>query len=213
MQTSMVLSELEADALTELVNLGVSNSALSLRAMVQEEIILSVPHVTVVTKEQAIAKLEEQGQRRLVAIQQHFKGDISGRALLIFPETNSLELVRALVPEHLTLEEIIELEYEALAETGNVLLNGCLSTIANHLERSLVISLPEVIHGYGAEFFSPKPNQENNDTVLFIYINFSIKYREIQGYIAMLLDLPSLQMLKMLIDAFIERTMGGRAPT
>jgi chemotaxis protein CheC len=42
--------------------------------------------------------------------------------------------------------------------------------------------------------------------VLFSYINFSVRQRDITGYIAMLLDLPSLATLKSLLTALIERT-------
>jgi chemotaxis protein CheC len=44
--------------------------------------------------------------------------------------------------------------------------------------------------------------------VLFIYINFQIKTRNIDGYIAMLLDLPSLVALKHLLNSFIHRATG-----
>jgi chemotaxis protein CheC len=202
------LSELELDALTELVNLGVSNAALSLREMVREEVLLSVPRVSIVTRAEAVANLSEHGAKRLVAVHQDFEGDIAGRALLIFPEAQSMELVRAVVGGDLSLEEIMELEQEALAETGNVLLNGCLATIANSLERSLRISLPEVVHGEGAEFFHSSPRRNVGDSVLFIYINFAVRKRDIKGYIAMLLDLPSLAALKVLLHAFIERHAG-----
>jgi len=200
------LTELELDAMTELVNLGVSNAATSLSELVREEVILSVPKANVVTREQAIANLREHGAKRLVAIHQDFDGDIRGRALLIFPEARSMELIRALVGAELSPDDIIELEHEALAETGNILLNGCLSTIANSLERNLKISLPEVIHGEGTDFFYP--NSDAHETVLFIYINFTVKQRDIQGFLAMILDLPSLVMLQKLLDAYIERSTG-----
>ena len=204
---SLGLSDLELDALTELVNLGVSNAALSLREMVREEVVLSVPRVTVVTRAEAIANLGENESRRLVAVQQYFEGDIKGRALLIFPEAKSMELVRAVVGGDLSLEDITELEQEALAETGNILLNGCLATIANNLERSLRISLPEVIYGQGSEFFNAAP--QIGDRVLFIYINFAMRHRDIRGYIAMLLDIPSLIILKELLGDFIDRAAGA----
>jgi chemotaxis protein CheC len=203
------LSELELDALTELVNLGVSNAASSLREMVREEVLLSVPKVTVVSREEAIANLGERETKRLVAVQQDFEGDIKGRALLIFPEAKSMELVRAVVGGDLSLEDLMELEQEALAETGNVLLNGCLGTIANSLERNLRISLPEVVHGEGSEFFDIPAHREVGDRVLFIYINFAVRQRDIRGYIAMLLDLPSLTTLKSLLGAFIDRFTGN----
>jgi chemotaxis protein CheC len=208
----VILSELELDALTELVNLGVSNAALSLREMVREEVILSVPKVTVVTREETIRNLGERGTSRLVGVHQNFEGDINGRALLIFPETKSIELVRAVVGGNLSLEDILELEQEALAETGNVLLNSCLGTMANQLGRTLKISLPEVVYGEGFEFFKLTPDSKTSDRVVFIYINFAIRHRDLQGYIAMLLDMPSLLVLQQLIHSYIER-MAGRAPT
>src|SRR5688572_29027941 len=186
---SIDLSELELDALTELVNLGVSNAAFSLREMVREEVALSVPKVQIVSREQAVMNLGEREARRLVGVHQDFEGDIKGRALLIFPEAKSVELVRAIVGGNLPMEDIFELEQEALAETGNVLLNGCLGTIANHLGRSLKISLPEVIYGEGCEFFDAIPYSKSSDTVLFIYINFAVRQRDLQGYIAMLFDM------------------------
>jgi chemotaxis protein CheC len=205
---AVTLSELELDALTELVNLGVGNSALGLREMVQEEVILSVPNVSIVTREQAIANLGQGATRRLVAVHQNFDGDIRGRAMLIFPEAQSMELVRAVVGSDLSLEDLVELEQEALAETGNVLLNGCLGTIANSFGRTLRISLPEVVHGDGSEFFNLTPWPKLDDSVLFIYINFAVRRGDIQGYLAMLLDLPSLVTLKELLAHYIIR-MGG----
>jgi chemotaxis protein CheC len=206
---SAKLTELEHDALTELVNLGVSNAAVSLRDMVQEEVLLSVPNVSVVTREEAVSILRQGSSSRLVAVHQSFEGAISGRALLIFPEAQSLELVRAVVGSDLSLEDIMELEQEALAETGNILLNSCLGTIANSLERNLKISLPEVVHGDGFDFFNITPQPRSDDGILFIYINFAFECRNIRGYLAMLLDLPSLVALKDLLAEFILRVGGN----
>ncbi len=202
------LTDLELDALAELVNLGVSNAALGLREMVKEEVVLSVPEVAVVSPVEAVTILAKAEAKLLVAVQQYFEGEINGRALLIFPESKSLELVRAVVGGAPSLEDIMELEHEALAETGNVLLNACLGTIANNLQRSLKISLPEVIYGEGKDFFMASPKHQIGDSVLFIYINFAVSYNDIQGYIAMLLDMPSLLALKQLLGAFIERVSG-----
>jgi chemotaxis protein CheC len=47
--------------------------------------------------------------------------------------------------------------------------------------------------------------------VLFLYINFSVRNKDIRGYIAMLMDLPSLEALKALIAGFIDRVIGDEA--
>ena len=203
-----VLDDLEADALTELVNLGIGQAAINLAQMVREEVLLSVPRVTLVSREEAIQTLSDRETQNLVAVHQVFEGDITGRALLIFPEAKSLELVRAVVGGALSVEEIIELEHEALAETGNVILNGCLATIANQLQRSLKISLPEILHGQSEEFFNLEPPPEHGDTVMFLYIRFAVRQRDIDGYIAMLLDLPSIAALKVLLGEYIRRVSG-----
>ena len=116
--------------------------------------------------------------------------------------------MRAVTGGGLSLEDIIDLEAEALAETGNIILNGCLAIIANMLERTLKISLPEILHGSGLEIFELSGAPESEAAVLFLYINFSVKDRDIQGYIAMLMDLPSLAALKLLVGKLIERTEG-----
>jgi chemotaxis protein CheC len=204
------LSELERDALAEIANVGVSRAAASLRQMVGEQVLLSVPAVSIVSRNGA-AKLVEQGKSpKLVAVQQSFEGPFSGRALLIFPEAQSLELVRSIVGAEHSLEDVIDLEQEALAETGNIILNACLATIANVLRKSMRMSLPSVIRGDGATMFDTK-KLEHDDLVLFLYIDFTIKDRDIRGFIALLMDLPSLKTLKEIVGDFICRLHNSSA--
>jgi len=125
------LTEIEQDALAEIANTGVSRAANSLRQMVGEQVFLSVPSVKIVTRQTASKLVERDNSKRLVAVQQSFEGPFAGKALLIFPEAQSLELVRSIVGDEHSLEDVIDLEQEALAETGNIILNGCLATIAN----------------------------------------------------------------------------------
>lgn len=205
------LSELELDALTELVNLGVSRAASNLSEMVTEQVHLSVPSVLMIGRERAIEILNKSEPSKLVAVHQIFEGEVSGRALVIFPEAKSLELVRAVTSAELSLEDIIELEHEALAETGNVILNSCLATIANQLDRTLKISLPDILRGDGRRLFNLPPPPHAGDVVIFVYINFVVQRRDIQGYIALLMDVSSLTALKGLLAGFIQRVSGEPA--
>ena len=201
------LDELELDALTELVNLGVSRAALSLRDLVGEQVLLSVPLLSILSTPEAAELIRAPEGHHLIAVRQAFDGDISGRALLIFPEQNSLELVRAVAGDHLSLQDVAELEHEALAEIGNIILNGCMGTISNLLQRSLIMSLPEILRGHGLDFFDlSQPTAD--DVVLFIRIDFTLRGREVSGYVALVMDLPSLTALKTLVAAFIERVTG-----
>jgi chemotaxis protein CheC len=194
------LSDLERDALAELSNIAMAKAANSLRQMVQNEVLLSVPSVEILTTAAATQLVAKPDNPKLVAVRQDFAGAFSGRAMLIFPERNSLELVRAVVGRELPLDDIVDLEDEALAETGNIILNSWVATIANLLKSGLKMSLPTVIRGDSNQMFE----SANSTLVLFLHITFEIRQKEIGGYVALLMDIPSLDELRSLIAGFVK---------
>lgn len=202
------LTDLERDALTELVNMGVGRAATHLSRMVSDQVLLSVPSVDIVSLDEATRFLTDRERSGLVAVEQEFRGSFEGRALLIFPEANSLELARAVLGGDLTLAEIVDLEQDALAEIGNIILNGCLVVIANTLKDRLAISLPSVLRGNGRGILTDK-GAKPDELVLFLYIDFSIRSRSIRGYIALLMGVSSLESLKSLIHGFIAAIASG----
>jgi chemotaxis protein CheC len=193
------LTELERDSLAELSNIAMARAATSLRQMVEHEVLLSVPSVDILSKEAATLVIAKPDNPTLVAVRQDFNGPFTGRALLIFPEANSFELVRVVVGRQLPLEDIGNLEDEALAETGNIILNSWVATIANLLKRTLKMSLPVVVRGDSRQMLK----SEAHNLVLFLHIRFEISKREIRGYVALLMDIPSIEELRSLISDFI----------
>lgn len=193
------LSELERDALGELSNIAMAKAANSLRQMIQHEVTLAVPSIEILASHAASQLVANPANPRLVAVRQDFQGAFSGQALLIFPEKSSLELVRAVVGRQLPLEDIVDLEDEALAETGNIILNSWIATIANLLKSTLKMSLPVVVRGDSRHMFESAVSTY----VLFLHIRFDIRQREIRGFVALLMDIPSLEELRALIARLI----------
>jgi chemotaxis protein CheC len=193
------LTDLERDALSELSNIAMARAASSLRQMIKNEVLLAVPSVDILTSASATTLVAKPDNPKLVAVRQDFAGAFSGRALLIFPETSSLQLVREVVGRELPLEDIVDLEDEALAETGNIILNSWVATIANLLKSALKMSLPIVLRGDSQHMFE----NSTSNLVLFLHIKFEIHQKEISGYVALLMDIPSLEELRSLIAAFI----------
>ena len=198
-QSFVPLTDLERDALAELSNIAMARAANSLRQMIKNEVLLAVPSIDILTSAAATTLVAKPDNPKLVAVRQDFAGAFSGRALLIFPERNSLELVREVVGRELPLEDIVDLEDEALAETGNIILNSWVATIANLLKSALKISLPIVVRGDSQHMFATS----TSSLVLFLHIKFEIHQKEISGFVALLMDIPSLDELRSLIDAFI----------
>jgi chemotaxis protein CheC len=195
------LTELERDALGELANVAMARAAMSLRQMVHAEVLLSVPTVEVMSPEAAAEIVSRPGNPSLVAIRQDFSGPFAGRALLIFHEATSLELVRIVVGRQLPLEDIVDLEDEALAETGNIILNSWVSTLANLLKQKLRMSLPVVFRHDRHQIFEnadPRPS-----VILFLHIKFDTRQHKISGYVALMMDIPSIDELRKVIAEFV----------
>jgi len=195
------LTELERDALGELANVAMARAATSLRQMVKHEVLLSVPSVEILTPEAAAQIITQPEHLQLVAVRQDFRGAFAGRALLIFPEAKSLELVRAIVGQDLPLQDIMDLEDEALAETGNIILNSWIATVANLLKQELKMSLPVVIRRDPRQIFEEIGSQKI--LILFVHISFEISNREIRGYVALMMDVPSIEELRALIAEYV----------
>jgi len=200
------LTDLESDALAELANVAMARASVSLRTMIQHEVLLSVPTVEILAPKDAIARVAKPGNPNLVAVRQDFSGVFSGRALLIFPEASSLELVRVVVGRQLALEDIVDLEDEALAETGNIILNSWVATIANLLKKNLKMSLPVVIRRDQSHIFESVSPRES--FILFLHIKFDISRQQIRGYVALMMDVPSVAELRSLIADYVVSIAG-----
>ena len=126
--------------------------------MVGEHVALSVPSVEVVNRKAAATLIRERESDELIAVLQDFEG-VLGPGTADLPQANSLALVRAVTGDELFEEEVEALEDEALAETGNIVLNGCLASMANMLQRPLTMSLPQVVRGDGQLFSTQQSGQ------------------------------------------------------
>jgi chemotaxis protein CheC len=195
------ITEVERDALCELANLAMARAAASIRRMIGRQILLTVPTCEILAPEGALERVVKPGNSNLVAVRQDFSGVFSGRALLIFPEIGSLELMRAILRRQLRPEDILDLEDEALAETGNIILNSWVATIANVLKQGLKMSLPAVIRRDQRHIFESSGRRES--CILFVNIKFEISDYKVQGYVAIMMDLPSIEQLRFLIAAFL----------
>jgi chemotaxis protein CheC len=195
------LSALEIDAVTEIMNVGVGRAAASLSLMVAEEIQLSVPHAQVLYGADASAHLGSTANR-MVAVREDFRGGIAGSAALLFPKARSLDLVRMVLDEELTPEEVSELEQEALVEIGNIILNGCLSSVADALTGEIETSIPVLLRTDLASILPPTPDHET--MLLVLTINFLIRSHDIEGQIVFLMDMQAADAFQKMVARYVE---------
>lgn len=195
-----MLSEIENDALAELVNIAVSGAAVRLRAMTGTEVKLTVPAVSVTDGANAIRTMEALGLSSIMAVRQGFSGRLRGETLLVFPEGRYKDLVYAVLGD-MTEAEIDALTADALGEIGNVLLLGFLSTIGTMLEVQFQVTIPTVALSKPDDIFTGDKDQ----VALFIYVNFMISGREVRGYFGLILSVETFSALKQVLTAFMQK--------
>lgn len=204
----MALTELEHDALTEIFNIGVGLAADLLSQMVNEPVRLSVPLVELSSQQQAKASYQARERRPLCAIRQTYSGEVTTEAILMFPEENSLELVRLMVGTDLPLDQLTAMEEDAIAEIGNIILNAVISQLSSTLNLTFAGSLPVVSVVTAGDVFTPedalRQAEEAPGSVLALTINFELSARQISGYLAFLLDFDSSERLIAQLDSFVE---------
>ena len=206
------LTEERSGALSELINIGFGLSMGSLADILGIFIELSVPRVQMVRSHELIYVLMDSvsGNDEVTLINQNFRGEFFGEAVLALPKKASQTLADILDktcgfrPEM----EIDKLEMEALLELGNVVIGACLGKFAELLETSISFSPPRIfLDNVSLERFKSKTTVSDR-MVLVIHTNFNLEEKEVSGCLLIFLDENCLEWLFSAIDSFLEQFEG-----
>jgi chemotaxis protein CheC len=197
------LTELHLDALTEVFNVGAGRAAASLSEIVGDEVKLSVPLVEIKKSSEADTAVIELNSARFGAVRQQFSGPFDADAMLLFTEDHALEIVRDMMGSQMSIEELAEFEQEAMCELGNIILNACLSAMADMLQISLNSSLPSYKIATTEEIFQGIISSPDQPYVLVLHIDLKIEKRHSEGNLIFLLSSMSLKNLVLQIDRFL----------
>jgi chemotaxis protein CheC len=194
------LNELEQDALTEIFNIGVGLAADALNQMLGVHVPLSVPVVELTSQHSAKQQFMSRETRPMFSIRQAYIGALTTDAILMFPHKDGIELARMMVGADLPLEQVEELQEDALAEIGNIILNAVISNLTSALDMSLEGTLPVVsLVSAGEVFAPPTPSvslANEEAPVLALMIDFALSEKQVQGYLAFLLGVDSTEKLR-----------------
>lgn len=192
----MQLSNYEHDAFVEAFNIGLGVAAASLSEMTLNEVALSVPSVTIIRKSEALELLVQESGPRINGVKERFTGPFSGNALLLFPESHSLDLVRLLLRDsEIDFNFFTEMEEEALVEVGNIILNGCLGSIAEIVGEEIVNDIPSPVRGVLSNTLLGA-HKDADTYVMKLSMDFMVRKVDIEGYIALFMDIESLDIFR-----------------
>lgn len=199
----IALSDLQVDALTEVFNIGAGRAASSLSEIVGDEVRLSVPRIQLCQSSEVNADFLSLNSSRLGAVRQHFSGPFDAGAMLLFTEERALEIVRDMMGSQLSVEELAEFEQEAMCELGNIILNACLSAMADILSLTFDSSLPVYSVDSSDMILQQFIVDADQPIMLILHIDLAIEKRHSQGYLVFLLSSSSLAELLTHINHFV----------
>ncbi|HEY8035680.1 MAG TPA: chemotaxis protein CheC [Methylobacter sp.] len=197
------LSDLHLDALTEVFSIGAGRAALSLSEIVGDEVRISVPSVQVVNTEEINSATLSLNSGRFGAVNQHFSGPFNAEAVLLFTEDQALKIVSDMMGSQMSLDELAEFEHEAMCELGNIILNACLSAMADVFNFTLESSLPDYAVASADEILHRLKKGANQPYVMVLHIDLTIEKRHTAGNLVFLLSSASLTNLVAHVDQFL----------
>lgn len=197
------LTPLQEDFLTELMNIAMGLAASSMSEMIDDEIRLSVPNIEFISRHDVVTKFFNQVDSELAGVSQKITGALAGELLLLFPSNKSLTVVEMMMQDRVSLEGMAELEQEALCEIGNILLNAVVSSLADNINESFECSLPTYVCGNSRHIIPDRMTEE--DVVLLLHVDFCFTKESVDGYVIILLNVDSIDMLLKKIDSRIEK--------
>ena len=192
----MELTEVQRDALIELLNIGFGRAAASLSQLTGQRVLLDVPRVTVHPISQVDDALRALVSDQVASVHQIFSGPVAGDALLVLDYTAA-----GMLKELLTNEPPLPLPFDAsarevLTEVGNILLNACLGTFGNLLKVQVSFSVPQLnLDTLHAVLQSLIVNREGLRYALVVHAGFRLRDAEVKGYLVIVLSVASLDRL------------------
>ncbi len=144
--TKSLLTEDQRDCLQEITNVAMGQAGDRLARLLDVFVILSIPHVSVLKPTDiamALQSLNRESDEPIFGVCQGFiGGGIAGEAMLIFNNTDYVDLARLLKYEP---SEDIQARNELLMDTANVLNGACLKGLAEQLDTHFSFGPPMLL--------------------------------------------------------------------
>jgi chemotaxis protein CheC len=144
------LSELQLDALRELMNIGFGQAAADLSEVIDLRVILTVPKISVLGSEEIAAFIgaELGAPTSFSMVEQFFFGRFEGTGFLLLPEDEGRKLAGLFGAESAARApevEIGSLEHETVVEIGNIIIGACVGKVAELLKDQVAFQAPRFI--------------------------------------------------------------------
>jgi chemotaxis protein CheC len=200
------LSEIQRDALGEMINIGFGRAAASLSKLTGHRVELEVPQVAIHPLAELKTALGGVVKGQIATVHQMFSGPIAGDALLVLDAQGASLLKELLTGEPALPISVDASAQEVVTEIGNVLLNACLGMFGNLLEVHVSFSVPQLsLETLAVMLDSVTVNQQELRYALVVHAGFRVRHGSVSGYLVIVLSVSSLDRLLQAVEHWQER--------
>lgn len=194
----MDLTDIQLDFLKEIINIGVGHSASILNKVVKNKVVLKVPVVRLIKIGEITSRLGYSKENLLSIVSMDFKGNLQGKAELIFPSISAVKIVDLLSDKEYPNTEMDLLRSGTLNEVGNIVLNSLIGTIGNILKSRFKYSIPkykecnidEIVVNYNY----------SSENIIFAETHFFVNEINIEGSFILFFEVNSFDHFIKLLD-------------
>jgi chemotaxis protein CheC len=192
----IALTERQADALAELINIAFGLTAAKLSLISGHRVVLDPPMVACHPMDRLATELASFATGEVASVHQLFAGPFSGDAILLLNYEGAVKLSNLFVEEHLRLQRLDSSAGDILTEVGNMLLSACLGVFGNLLHIHVSFSVPR-LNLDSLHHFLTSISIGGNELLYAVMItsSFNIQEQGVDGRLVIVLGVSSLELL------------------
>ncbi len=184
----------ELDVMKEISSIGTSHAATALSKLLQKEIRITIPEVSILGYEETVNKIG-QIEELVVATLVRMSNEVEGLMLFIFKKDLANAVLEKLVGVHIeSFEELDELAYSALEEVGNIIICSYVNAFTQLVGVEIDLSVPgSTVNMLGGILTVPIAEYGyETDKLMYINAEFIIDGQKLSDGLLMLPDINSL---------------------
>jgi len=202
------LSEIEIDALREMMNIGFGRAAASLSEIMDVNVILSVPVIKMMQSGEISAYINSQSCDTIAysIVEQFFMGKFAGTSILLLPESEGKNLISMFCSapiEGLRADEYATLSRETILEIGNILIGACVGMISELMNNHVSFRPPHYMNGTVDKLMLDEHMKHSGSLALIFKTIFHFDKNNIQGNLFLITSNESILWMKSAIDEFL----------
>lgn len=192
------LNDMHIDVLKEIGNIGAGNAATSLSQMLNVKVNMTTPIVRILNIDDAVTALGGP-ENVVIGILAKLYGDIEGIMMFIIEQSFAKSVVKSLLGQDVSCDQLSEMELSAISEVGNIMIAAYSGSISTLSQLNFKASVPAVtVDMVGAVLSVPAIEMGSvSDKIIFIEDDF---LSENNDTTANMLLVPSIESLNRLMQ-------------